>query len=112
MSANGHAVNFLQTGEAITILAPAATELGDVVYAGGILGVALNTAVQGHPLDLHLTGVWEFPKVAANAFEIGDPVYWDIATKIAGSFPNTQVGIAVEAALSGSATVKVLLNWY
>lgn len=102
--------NFIQTGHNLTIPAPAAVLSGGVVIAGDLRGVALGDAAACAPVDVAVTGCWELPKVAANAFAVGAKVYWNgdnLATSTASG--NTLLGYAIEAAPAESASVKVRL---
>ncbi len=104
--------NFIQPGQKLTIPAPAAVLSGGVVIAGDIRGVALIDAAPGAPVDVSVTGCWELPKVAANAFTLGGKVYWNatdgLSTTTASG--NTLLGYAIEAAPADSAAVKVRLT--
>ena len=103
------AKNFIQEGEVLTIPAPYALTSGDVVIAGDIIGVALSDAASGASVDVHVDeGVWGIAKVAADAFALGDPVYYDSTAKLgtATATGNTKIGTAIAAAAAGSATVN------
>lgn len=86
--------NDVQVGDTLTIPAPAAVASGGVVIAGNIVGIAQGDPAQGTPVDVTTSGVWELPKVAANAFALGVAVYWngELATSIASG--NTKLGVA------------------
>lgn len=103
--------NFLQPGVNLTLPAPVAVASGDVVIVGEIHGVAAGDAAEGDPCDVVTVGVFTLPKVAANAFGIGDKVYWDGTNKLATSTAsgNTRLGTAVEVAATTTATVAVKL---
>lgn len=104
--------NFIQVGDTLTIPAPSAVLSGGVVIAGSIVGIAQGDAAQAAPVDVTTSGVWELPKVAANALALGAPVYWngELATSTASG--NTKLGVAVEAAPADSASVKVRLSGF
>ncbi|ODT17489.1 MAG: hypothetical protein ABS35_25670 [Kaistia sp. SCN 65-12] len=106
------ATNFVQPGRAITVPAAAAVNSGAVVSVGSIIGVAANSAAIGDPLDIELGGVWELPKVAANAFDVGAVAYWDSETGLITSTAtdNVKLGVAVAAAAATVGTVRVRLN--
>ncbi|MCC6517924.1 MAG: DUF2190 family protein [Tabrizicola sp.] len=106
--------NFVQPGETLTIPAPAAVVSGGVVIAGKIVGVAAGAADSGKPVDVVTEGVFDLPKVGANAFTLGADVYWDATDKLATttSSGNTRLGVAVAAAGSGAATVRVRLTGF
>lgn len=107
------AKNFIQDGRTLTTTASGATAPGFPVILGGLAGVALNrTLAAGETLDVALEGVFELPKVSANAFTLGASAYFDagaglVTTTASG---NTQIGHAVAAAGAGSATVRVRLR--
>lgn len=108
------AKNFVQPGDTITIPAPAAVLSGAPVVAGDIRGIAQGDAAAGAPVDVATSGVWELPKVGANAFPLGGKVYWNAGDQLATSTAsgNTLLGVAVEAAAAGTATVKIRLSGF
>lgn len=108
------AKNFVQPGDTITIPAPAAVLSGFPVIAGDIKGIAQGDAAAGAPVDVATSGVWELPKVAANAFALGGKVYWNATDGLATSTAsgNTLLGVVVEAAAAGTATVKLRLSGF
>lgn len=108
------AYNFIQAGSALTIPAPAAVASGGVVQAGSIIGIATGGATAGQPVDVIVTGVFQLPKVAANTFTLGAPVYWDATAKLATTTAsgNTKIGVAVEAAAASTGTVKLRLSGF
>ena len=59
-------------------------------------------------------GVFTLPKVGADAFTLGAPVYWDATPGIATmtSSGNTAIGVAVAAAAVDAATVNVRLSGF
>ncbi|SEM87051.1 Predicted phage recombinase, RecA/RadA family [Gemmobacter aquatilis] len=104
--------NFVQAGSALTIPAPYAVASGEVVLAGNIIGIANGAAASGADVDVTTTGVFALPKVGADAFTLGAPVYFNTTTKLATTTAsgNTEIGTAVAAAVAGSATVRVRLK--
>ena len=108
------ATNYIQPGRILTIPAPEAVASGGVVIAGEIVGIAQGDALAAAPVDVEVEGVWELPKVAADAFELGAAVYWDEAVELATATAtdNTRLGVAVEAAAVDGATVKVRLSGF
>ena len=106
--------NFIQPGDVITIPAPAAVAGGFPVIAGDIKGIAQGDAASGAAVDVKTSGVWELPKVAANAFTLGAKVYWDAGDDLATTTAtdNTLLGVAVAAAAASTATVLVRLTGF
>lgn len=104
--------NFVQPGETITQIAPAAVSSGDGVLVGTIFGVAQYSAASGAEVELARRGVFDLPKKAAEAITAGAKVYWnntnkEITTTASGAI---LVGAAVLAAGASDATARVLLD--
>nr|WP_295043348.1 DUF2190 family protein [uncultured Paracoccus sp.] len=74
--------------------------------------MAQGDAASGSTVDVATSGVWTLPKVAANAFTLGAPVYWDATAKLTTSTAsgNTTLGVAVEAAAASTGSVKLRLS--
>lgn len=106
--------NFVQRGDSLTIPAPADVSSGGVVIAGDIKGIAAGNAASGAPVDVATTGVFELPKVGADAFTLGAKVYWDATAKLCTttSSGNTLLGVAVAAAAASTATVRLRLSGF
>jgi predicted RecA/RadA family phage recombinase len=104
--------NFVQTGDVLTIPAPAAVSSGAVIIAGALKGVAAGDAASGAQVDVSTRGVFDIPKVAADVFAVGDTVYFDEATNLATvtATGNAEIGFAVAAAGDGAASVRVKFN--
>ncbi|WP_294929275.1 DUF2190 family protein [uncultured Paracoccus sp.] len=108
------ATNYIQPGDVITIPAAEAVLSGGVVIAGEIIGIAQGHAIEGEPVDVKCSGVWQLPKVAANAFAVGDAVFFDLDTALATTTEgdNPKLGVAVAAAIASTATVTVRLSGF
>lgn len=105
--------NYVQIGQTITIFSPAGVLSGGVVIAGSFAGIACGDAEAGAPLDLRLEGVFDLPKVAADAVTVGAPIFWDATAALAtiddDEGANARLGTATQAAPAGSATARVRL---
>ncbi|HWB49145.1 MAG TPA: DUF2190 family protein [Stellaceae bacterium] len=106
--------NKVQSGKLITITAPADTTSGAIVSVGLIFGVATNTVSSGDPLVVDTEGVFDLPKTSAQAYSVGDPIYYDGDTKLltndAGDDgENDLVAVAVASAANPSSTARVKL---
>ena len=99
--------NYIQSGDVVTIPAPAAVSSGDVVIAGSLIGVAQSDAASGAAVAIATTGVFELAKTDSQAWTVGAPIYWDAtpgeATTV--STDNTLIGVAVEAVASTAGLV-------
>lgn len=105
------ATNYVQRGDALNYTAGADIKSGDFVLIGAIGGVAKTDIANGKSGAVHIKGVFSVAK-ASGAVTQGAKLYWNstnsnLTTTASG---NTFVGVAAEAAASGDASVKVLLN--
>jgi len=106
------ATNYVQEGKALNY-SPSGADLasGDFVLIGTIGGVAKTAIADGKTGAVHISSVFSVPK-ASGAVTQGAKLYWNstnsnLTTTASG---NTFVGVAAEAAASGDANVKILLN--
>lgn len=104
--------NYIQMGSYLTVPAPADVSSGDGVVVGSIFGIASIDALTGENVSIATEGVYSMPKVGADDFSVGETVYFDDAAGLMTETPtdNVAVGVAVEAAPTGSATVSVRLD--
>lgn len=104
--------NYIKSGSVMTVTASGAVSSGDVVETGSLVGVAATDAASGEQVEVALEGVYEVPKVSAQAWTQGVAVYWDSSAGNAttSSSGNTLMGHAFEAAENPSATGRVLLS--
>ena len=106
--------NFVSQGTTREFTAAADVKSGDVVVVGDAIGIATGDVDNGEQGILNLTGVYDIPKAASQAWTVGAAVYWDdgddVATTVA--VDNALLGIAVQAVGSGAeeTTGRVRLN--
>jgi predicted RecA/RadA family phage recombinase len=109
--------NYIQTGDTLTVTAPAAVASGDFVQVGRIRGVAVTSAASGAQVELKTTGVFEIPKTGTEEFAtLGLPVYCVLAgngvktVTTASTTANVLVGInvATSGAVAGRLRVKLM----
>ena len=105
------ATNYIQDGDILDYTAGAAISAGDFVVIGTVGGVAINDIANGAVGAVAVSGVFRVTK-ATGAVTQGALLYWNatnsnLTTTAAGA---TLVGVAASAALSGDATVDILLN--
>lgn len=105
--------NFVQHGDIVTVIAPAATTSGALVRVNSLVGVAATDAASGAEVEIKTSGVFDLPKTSAQAWAIGNPIYVIAAsgllTNVAGT-GNFLVGVATAVAANPSATGRVRLN--
>lgn len=104
--------NYVQKGEVITLTAPYAVLSGGGLKVGSIFALATGPAVLGAPVEGVTYGVYNVPKVAAQAWTVGVKVYWDDTAKLVTTTAtgNTLIGVAVADAANPSSTGRVRLN--
>lgn len=108
--------NFVQSGEVIEVTVAAGSDAvdlksGDGYLVGKLFGVAVADAAIGEGVQLQRVGVVDLPKISAQAWAVGDSIYWNTATRLANNSAsgNGPVGIAVAVADNPSATGRFLL---
>ncbi len=87
---------------------------GEVVFVGGIPGIAIHDIGNNETGSVAIDGVWVLDKhndpTHGADFKVGSPVYWDADENAVVAFGNNLIGYAYEAADKDSTTVKVLLT--
>ncbi len=105
--------NFVQAGSAITLDAPKAVQSGAGLMVGALFGVASGSALQGQPVTIATTGVYDLLK-AGDALPVGAALYWNDAAGLVttddGAGSNPAIGHAVAGAAAGAATARVRLS--
>lgn len=106
------ATNYIQEGKSLNYT-PSGADVasGDFVLIGMIGAIAKTAIADGKTGAVHLSGVFSVPK-ASGAVTQGAKLYWSTANSnlTTTASGNTVVGVAAEAAASGDANVKILLN--
>ena len=106
------ATNYIQEGKSLNYT-PSGSNLlsGDFVVIGSIGAIAKTDIADGKTGAVHIAGVFSVPKASGDVTQ-GAKLYWNstninLTTTATG---NTLVGVAADAAASGDANVKILLN--
>lgn len=106
--------NYIQPGLHLTVVSPAGgTIAGQMYKVGSIIGVAQTTTNAGENVALSTEEVYEVPKVSAQAWAVGDPLYFVVASRNLTNVTATGhflVGVATEVALNPSAVGRARLN--
>lgn len=105
--------NFVQTGEALTFIAPYAVTSGAGMLVGVMFAVALADAAINTPVEGRRLGVWDLAKTTGQAW-VADTtkLYWDntarkVTTTSAG---NVFIGVARQSQAAGDVIGRVLLT--
>lgn len=113
------ATNLVQEGKLVQYTTGAAEsyDSGDLIWIGGMPGVAIADIGVSSTGSVALSGVWELPKhnnatpTNGTTFAVGDPVYWDaVNERCCATCVYPRVGFATQAAGGSGTTVKVLLS--
>lgn len=104
--------NSLYSGNNVTLPAPYALTSGQMAQVGSIIGVAQGAAASGADVVLVRQGVFTLTKTAAQAWTIGQNLYWDNATRAVTTTvgTNKMIGAAFAAALAADTVGQVLLD--
>lgn len=104
--------SFVQHGRVLTFVAPYAVASGAPFKVGGFVAVAVTAAALAGTVEGVMEGVFTLPKVSAQAWEVGDKIYWDNTAKAMTTVAtdNTLVGAATVAAANPTATGTVYLD--
>jgi predicted RecA/RadA family phage recombinase len=103
--------NYVQTGDTLSFLAPYDVASGAGFLVGGIFAVAAGAALSGAPVEGSRVGVYDLAKVSAQAWVVGDPIYWNDSTKLLTNVPGDlpRVGFATEIAANPTAVGRLLI---
>lgn len=108
------ATNYVQPGKNIDLTAPTGGVTSGVgALIGRLFSVALQTVAAAASFVGATAGVWSLAKTSAQAWVVGEKIYWDNTNKRADNVPTAgfrYIGICVEAAANPSSTGKVLLG--
>jgi predicted RecA/RadA family phage recombinase len=105
--------NYIQQGNVLTVPAPAGGALsGDGVLINALFGVAAYTAAEGEELEIEVVGVFELPKAAAVALDVGQKAYWDTTAKnvVSTASGNKLIGVAAASAAGPDTSIRVRLD--
>lgn len=101
--------NYIQKGDNIEFVAVAAIASGDIVEVGALAGVSAGSYAIGDTVVVSLCGVYKVPKVAG-AVTLGAKLYSNASGSATTTVStNVFLGYAHTSALTGDATVNVLL---
>lgn len=111
------ATNYIQPGDVLTVPAPSGGVVAGQGYRIGVMfGVATTTAAATVPVAMALSGVFRLPKTSAQAWTVGQAIYWDddavggaVATTATTS-GNLLIGFAAAVADNPSATGLVCIG--
>ena len=102
---------YIQKGNTIDYTAITAIAAGDVVSLGSRIGVAAGDIPAGAVGALSVEGVFEIDKTANLAIDVGDAVYFNVASKkVTEANSDVPAGWAVAAATAADTVVRVKIG--
>lgn len=104
--------NYKAPGDVLDCLAPYDVVAGEGALVGGIFGVAADDALSGAAVRLKTEGVFEMEKTSAQAWAVGERIYWNDSTKKCENLPaaGMYIGLCTEVAANPTAVGKVKLS--
>lgn len=105
--------NFVHPGKVMPFTAPSGgITSGAGVKVGSIFGVAVADAAANETMQIQCGGVFNLPKLEAQAWTEGQKLYWDETNKHVTSTAsgNTHIGCAAAVAANPSTTGTVRLH--
>jgi predicted RecA/RadA family phage recombinase len=103
-------INFIKSGDHLTLAAPYDVLSGGGFKVGNLFGVAANDTLSGADVECSIEGVYDLAK-DSSTFAQGDLAYWDDSAKKVTSTvaSNLLIGAVEVAAATGVAVVRVNL---
>lgn len=108
----GMAANYIQEGDVLTLTAPYTVTSGQGAQVGSQFAVALKDITNATEGEFATSGVWSLAKTSAQAWTVGQKIYWDNSNKRCDSDGTVGIliGVATAAAANPSSTGNVKLN--
>lgn len=108
----GMAANYIQEGDVLTLTAPYTVTSGQGVQVGSQFAVALKDTTNATDGEFATSGVWDLAKTSAQAWTVGQKIYWDNNNKRCDtdSTVGILIGVATKVAANPSSTGYVKLN--
>lgn len=104
--------NYIQAGKVLSLTAPYAVSSGGGFQVGSIFAVATCDALISAPVEGNTFGVYTLAKTSAQAWTVGQKIYWDNTNKRCDSDGTVGmlIGVATAVAANPSSTGDVRLN--
>lgn len=104
--------NYIQEGDVLTLTAPYTVTSGQGAQVGSLFGVALKDITNATEGEFATEGVFSLAKTSAQAWTVGQKIYWNNSAKVCDSDGTVGIliGVATAIAANPSATGNVKLN--
>ena len=96
------ATNYIQPGKVLDFDAPYDRTTGQGFQVGSIFAVALGTALSTVAIRGQIDGVWTLAKTSAQAWTVGQKIYWDNTNKRCDSASTVGMLIGVAQAVAAN----------
>lgn len=105
--------NYIGPGDTVEVVAPGEVSSGDGVLVDHLFGIAVKDSDTGDEVEIKTTGVFELPKVSAQAWAVGEAIYWDDDNSRCTTVDTGRhIGAALAIAANPTATGIVRLNGF
>jgi predicted RecA/RadA family phage recombinase len=102
--------NHVSDGDRIAVTAPGAVTAGQGVLIGSLFGVAVTDAASGAQVQLACEGVFDLAKTTAQAWTVGQLLYWSGTAVTTTVGTNKLIGVCVAAADAAATVGRVRLT--
>ena len=109
--------NFVQPGNTVTVTVESGSDAealasGDGYLVGSLFGIASANAAIGEEVELMTVGVFDIEKTSAEAWTVGQKIFWNASTSLATSTAssNKLIGVALAVAANPSSSGRVRLS--
>jgi predicted RecA/RadA family phage recombinase len=102
--------NYIQPGQHMTIPAPANVAAGDGVRSGVLFGVAQGAALSGADVVIVTEGIFDLPKVSAQAWTLGQAIFWTAGNQATNVSATGHLFIGCVAAPAANPTPRGLVR--
>ncbi len=104
--------NYIQEGDVLTLTAPYTVTSGQGAQVGSLFGVALKDTTNATVGEFATEGVFDLAKTSAQAWTVGQKIYWDNSNKRCDTDGTVGIliGVATAVAANPSSTGYVKLN--
>lgn len=100
--------NQTQVGDTLTLVAPSNLTAGQGFLVGAIFAIASQNALSGEQVEGKRKGVYTLPKTSAQAWSVGERIYWDAANNRCDK--TGTVGMLIGAATADAANPSAVGN--
>lgn len=102
--------NYINSGDILTVTAPADVTSGQLIKVGGIIGVCATDADSGDAVEIQTRGVFRLPKATGFVPAAGGVAFFDFDTDEKLEASGEPVGFYTHSALTGDTQARVWLN--